>query len=211
KEVPEAGIKPYRIKEINIYPNYDMGRDSLDKDVERFNERNYIQDEVYFRPDRLDPFVLIEEGDLYNPEKSGKTSRRLTSIGTYKFVNIRYDEIDSLATDSTRALAANIFLSPLNKRSLRAELQAVVKSNNFMGPSLATTLTNRNLFKGGEILNTTASVGYEMQLAGGSNTGLNSLQLGLKTDLIFPWVLSPVRIKENWFEYAITKTKKSVG
>ncbi|RNL92627.1 hypothetical protein ED312_03520 [Sinomicrobium pectinilyticum] len=212
KDVPARSTVPYRIRQVTVYPNYVALNDTIARDTLLLNNKNYIQPgEDFFLPKKLDPFILINKDQLYNPEVSRNTSRRLTSIGTYKFVNIRYDEIDSLATDSTRALAANIFLSPLNKRSLRAELQAVVKSNNFMGPNLATTLTNRNLFKGGEILNTTASVGYEMQLAGGSNTGLNSLQLGLKTDLIFPRVLSPVRIKENWFEYAIPKTKISVG
>ncbi|MGS2764461.1 translocation and assembly module lipoprotein TamL [Sinomicrobium sp. M5D2P9] len=212
KDVPKKSTIPYRIKEVTVYPNYVVSNDTIAPDTVYLNHKNYIQPgENFFLPKKLDPFILIEKDGLYSPDISRNTGRRLTSIGAYKFVNIRYDEIDSLATDSTGALAANIFLSPMNKRSLRAELQAVAKSNNFMGPNLVATLTNRNLFKGGEILNTTASVGYEMQLAGGSNTGLNSLQLGLKTDLIFPRVLSPIRIKENWFEYAIPKTKISVG
>src|SRR5690606_30290598 len=68
-----------------------------------------------------------------------------------------------------------------------------------------------NFFKGGEILSITASAGYELQVANGDNTGMNSLQLGLKGDLIFPRVLSPIRIRENWFKYAIPKTKISMG
>ena len=212
KDVPEKSTVPYQIREVTVYPNYRVSSDTIASDTLVLNNKNYVQPgEDFFKARRLDPFIKIGKGQYYSPEVSRNTSRRLTSIGTYKFVNIRYDEIDSLATDTTRALAAGIFLSPMNKRSLRAELQAVAKSNNFIGPNLATTLTNRNLFKGGEIVNITASVGYEMQFASGNNTGLNSLQLGLKTDLIFPRVLSPIRIKENWFEYAIPKTKVSMG
>ncbi|WP_029036107.1 translocation and assembly module lipoprotein TamL [Salinimicrobium xinjiangense] len=211
-EVPEAGIKPYRIKHVNIYPNYRVGTDSVARDTTRFNNRNYIQEEVFFEPEKLDPFILLEEGELYNPQESGKTSRRLTSLGTYKFVNIRYDEIDSLGTNSLGYLEANIFLSPMNKRAIRAELQAVTKSNNFAGPHLAITYTNRNLFEGGEILSISAKAGYETQLSSENDTGQTSIILGVDSDLIFPRMLFPIfEIKSDWFKYSIPKTKISLG
>lgn len=211
-EVPAEGIKPYRIKHVNIYPNYRIGTDSIARDSIRFNERNYIQEEIFFEPKKLDPFILLEEGEFYNPQESGKTSRRLTSLGTYKFVNIRYDEIDSLGTDSLGYLEANIFLSPMNKRAIRAELQAVTKSNNFAGPHFAVTYTNRNLFEGGEILNLSAKAGYETQLSSENSTGQTSIILGVEGDLIYPRMLFPIfEINSNWFEYSIPKTKIGLG
>ncbi len=211
KDVPEAATKPYVVKKLNIYPNYVVGTDSLARDTTRYAEKNYIQNETFFKPKKLDPFILLEEGELYDPETSSITSRRLTSIGTYKFVNIRYDELDSLSTDSLGYLEANIFLSPLNKRAIRAELQAVTKSNNFAGPHLMLTYSNRNLFHGGEILNVSANVGYEKQLSGGNQAGLSSTQLGADVNLIFPQMLSIIPINSNWFEYSIPKTKISAG
>ncbi|MDT0647603.1 BamA/TamA family outer membrane protein [Zunongwangia sp. F260] len=207
KDVPPKAIIPYRIAEVNVYPNYTVGNDSLQLDTVHFENKNYIRDEEFFKPKRLDPYILIDEGDFYSPDVSGNTSRRLGSIGAYKFVNISYDEIDSTATDSLGLLEANIYLSPLNKRSIRAEIQAVTKSNNFAGPTLAVTYSNRNLFKGGEILSVTGKVGYETQIAGGDNAGLSTLQLGLNTDLIFPRLLFPISIDDNWFDYSIPKTK----
>lgn len=212
EDVPQAGIKPYVVKNVNIYPYYVIGSDSLQRDTIRFNNRNYIQEEIFFEPEKLDPFILLEEGELYSPELSGKTSRRLTSLNTYKFVNIRYDEIDSLSTHSLGYLTANIFLSPMNKRAIRAELQGVTKSNNFAGPHLTLTYTNRNLFEGGEILNITGKVGYEWQLSNQNNLGNSSTVLGLETALISPRMIFPfVNIRSNWFEYSIPKTKVSLG
>ncbi|MFD2518629.1 translocation and assembly module lipoprotein TamL [Salinimicrobium flavum] len=211
KDVPEEGIKPYRVKNINIYPNYVVGSDSLARDSVRYDGKNYIQNEEFFKPKRLDPYVLLEEGELYDPEASAATSRRLTSIGAYKFVNVRYDELDSLATDSLGYLDANIFLSPLNKRAIRAELQAVTKSNNFAGPHLAITYSNRNLFHGGEILNITGKVGYEKQLSGKDEPGLSSTQFGVDTDLIFPRMLFPIAVNNDWFKYSIPKTRIALG
>jgi outer membrane protein insertion porin family len=210
KDVPKKSIIPYKIRNVNIYPNYVQGNYTTSQDSVRYADKNFIQSENFFKPKRLDPYILLEEGDLYDPVASRNTSRRLAGIGAYKFVNIDYKEIDTLATDSLGILDANIYLSPLNKRALRAELQAVTKSNNFAGPNLALTFTNRNLFQGGETLNITGKVGYETQFASGENAGLSSITLGLGADLIFPRLLFPVTISKNYFKYDIPKTKISL-
>jgi len=211
KDVPQKTIVPYKITKVNIYPNYVIGNDTIKQDTTAYADKNFIQDIEFFKPKRLDPFVLLEKGQYFNPDNSSATSRRLATIGAYKFINIRYDEIDSLSTDSLGILEANIFLSPLNKRAIRAELQAVTKSNNFTGPNLALTYVNRNLFKGGEILNITGKFGYEFQVGGGNQSGRTSLEFGVGSDLIFPRLLFPIKVSKDFFTYAIPKTKISLG
>ncbi|WP_379953147.1 BamA/TamA family outer membrane protein [Dokdonia sp. R78006] len=208
KDVPNKVIVPYKISKVNVYPNYAL-KDSLQSDVVRYDSLNFIQEELYFKPKYLAPFVQLEEGQLYHPDVSRNTARRLSTIGAYKFVNIQYDEIDSLRTDSLGILEANIYLSPLNKRAIRAEVQAVTKSNNFAGPGLALTYSNRNLFNGGEILNITGSAGYEVQLGGGES--LSSIELGLASELVFPRVIFPIDISTDFFEYNIPKTVAALG
>ncbi|QAA83168.1 hypothetical protein EI546_04455 [Aequorivita sp. H23M31] len=210
KDVPEKSIVPYKISKINVYANYDI-QDSTVKETVRFNEKSFINSEDFFKPKYLDPFITLKEGQLYSPANSRNTARRLSTIGIYKFVNIQYKEQDSLLTDSLGILEANIFLSPLNRRAIRIELQAVTKSNNFAGPGLALTYSNRDLFKGGETLNTTAKVGYEFQAGGGREVGNTSIELGLKNELIFPRVIFPVKISNDFFKYAIPKTKAAVS
>lgn len=210
-QVPPKSTIPYRINQVNVYSNYKIGQDSLDQNAIRYNDKNYIQKEEYFKPKRLDPFILIEENSLYNPGISSATSRRLGSSGAYKFINIRYDVIDTLNTgDSTGWLNANIYLSPLNMRAIRLQLQAVTKSNSFTGPSLAMTYSNRNLFGGGEVFNLTTSIGYETQIRKHDQKGLNSTLFEINGDLIFPRVLFPSRLT-NWFKYAIPKTRINLG
>ncbi|MUP45733.1 hypothetical protein E0K83_08240 [Gramella sp. BOM4] len=211
KDVPSKSVIPYRISNVNVYANYNVDEDSITKNFERYEEKNYFQEEVIFKPKYLDPYILIESGDLWDPEKSRNTSRRLGSIGSYKFVNIRYDEIDTLATDSIGLLEANIYLSPLKKRAIRAELQAVTKSNNFTGPHLALTFSNRNLFKGGESYHASANLGFEFQSGSAGEAGRNSVQLGLTNDLIIPRMLFPINLNTNFFKYSIPKTKISLG
>lgn len=206
KDVPSKAVKPYLIDKVNIYPHNVVGTDSIKKDTTRFAEKNYIQDINFFRPDRLDPFVLIEEGDLYDPITSKATSRRLGSIGAYKFVNIEYREVDSLQNDTLNFLEADIYLSPLNKRALRAELQGVTKSNDFAGPSLGLVFSNRNLFRGGETLNINAKFAYEVQIASNDQAGLTSTDFALGADLIFPRMIKPFKLDDDYFEYSIPKT-----
>ncbi|WP_334057597.1 translocation and assembly module lipoprotein TamL [Polaribacter sp. P097] len=210
KDVPEKAIIPYKVKTINVYPNYNL-RDSTTNISKRFEEKNYYQNDEFFKPKYLDDFITLKEGDYYNPDNSKNTARRLSTIGAYKYVNIQYKELDTLADDNEGALEANIFLSPLTKRALRAELQAVTKSNNFAGPTLGLVFSNRNLFGGGETLNISSSIGYETQVSSGDNSGLSSLELELKTELIFPRVIAPFSINEDFFKYSIPKTKTSLS
>ncbi|QDO95669.1 BamA/TamA family outer membrane protein [Formosa sediminum] len=207
--VPKAATLPYKIGKINIYTNYDIKKDSVKQTVTRYNNKSYIQDEEFFKLRHLDPFITLNENELYDPEASRNTARRLSTIGTYKFVNIQYEEQDSTLTDSSKVVDANIYLSPLNKRSLRAELQAVTKSNNFAGPALEFSYNNRNIFNGGEILSLSANIGYELQVGGGNS--ISNTSLGLKSELILPRVIFPIKINEDFFEYSIPKTKTSIG
>lgn len=210
KEVPRVALVPYRLEKVEVHPNYTFGnRDNGESEME-LNGKTYIQGEVFFKPHRLDPFILLKEDDYFNPDKSRYTSRRLGSIGAYRFINIQYELIDSLSTPEEGALKANIYLSPMKKRNFRTEVQMVSKSNNFTGPGIVATLSNRNLFKGGEILNISINFGYEMQIASGNQEGLHTIQAGLQPELIFPRMLSPIPINTNFFKYSIPKTRISL-
>ncbi|MFI8379669.1 BamA/TamA family outer membrane protein [Leeuwenhoekiella sp. NPDC079379] len=214
KDVPEKSIIPYKIARVNVYPNYTVELDSTGVDTVKFANKNFLQEKVYFKPKRLDPFILLDEGNLYSPEQSKATSRRLGSIGAYKFVNIRYNELDTEASgDSLGLLEANVFLSPLNKRAVRAEVKAVTKSNGFSGPGLGLTFANRNLFQGGETLNISLDGSYEFQAGGGSGdtAGSTSVQLGVSGELIFPRMLFPYKFSKDYFKYDIPKTRVKLG
>lgn len=210
KQTPKKSIVPYEIDSITVYPNYSIENDSTDlRDGVTENGIHFIQKNDYFRPDRLEPYILFGKGQKYNAETARLTSNRLSAIGSYKFVNIRFNEKDSLNTSNgTAALDADIYLSQLTKRSVRAELQAVTKSNGFAGPGISLTYSNRNLFRGGETLSLSGNFAYATQISGGANAGLSTLSAGLKADLILPRLVpfSPSRLR-----YVVPKTKISLG
>lgn len=211
-QVPEKSLVPYVVDEVNIHPNRTLSSDVKVKDTVYYEGFNFIQDSVFFKPKRLKPYVLIKLGETYNPKLSRYTSRRLSSIRTYKFVNIDYQEKDTVTDEEGRRhLKADLFLSPMSKRSLRLELQGVTKSNNFAGPNLSAVYSNRNLFQGGELLRLSLNGGYEQQFFGRTgDQGLSSIQLGMNASLLFPRLIFPIDLNES-FEYAIPKTKVNLG
>ena len=206
---PDKALIPYVIDSITVYPNYSIMGDSLPDGVSTTSGGLYFkQEELYFKPGKLEPYILLQEGQHYDAGKARVTSNRLTALGNYKFVNIRFTERDTLYGDGEGSLFADLFLSPLTKRSLRAELQAVTKSNGFTGPGIVLTYNNRNLFKGGETLSLSGNFAYEAQISNNNNSGLTSIAAGLKADLVIP---SLVPFSPDKFKYAVPKTKISLG
>ena len=211
KTTPDVARVPYQLKEIRVYPNHAVGVDSgqhVPNDTVIFNRLRYIEGEETFKPELLSAYILLEPGQPYNRSRELLTANRLSSVGIFQYVTIRFNLLDSLVSDSIAAqpLGVDIYLSPKMRRQLRYETQFLSKSNNFVGPALKIGYQNRNLFKGGEILNIDANFGFETQFAGGRQTGLNSYELGLKGELIFPRVLSPVALGDN-VSYGIAKTR----
>ncbi|KAA2219985.1 BamA/TamA family outer membrane protein [Maribacter flavus] len=212
KEVPKKSAIPFTIDSITVFLNYSIEGDTIPVSNQKkttVNGTDFIQNEFYFRPELLETYLLFKEGDLYDANTSRITSNRLSSLGSYKYVNIQYTELDTTMTDGDGgSLAADIYLAPLTKRSIRAEVQAVTKSNGFTGPGIQLTYSNRNLFKGGETLSLSTNFSYESQLSSGNNSSLSSIAWGVKGDLIFP---RSIPFSPKNFRYSVPKTKISAG
>ncbi len=209
--IPKEGLLPFVLDSVQVYSN--VVNDSVygTIDTVRVEDVDIIQGDELLMPKRLEPFVLLRPGQLYSPTISKYTSRRLSSIGTYKFVNIYYRQRDTLVDSlGRRHMNSVITLSPYPKNAFQLRLQGVTKSNDFTGPNLEASFTNRNIFKGGENLQVKAKVGYEKQLSNESGGDASSLHLGLETSILFPRMLFPGKF-EKAFRYSIPKTKVSVG
>lgn len=208
---PEIAIHPYTIQKVEVFPNYSLNQEMEDLDTTTVRGIDIIQRPEVFRPDLLERYVLLKKGSKFNPQVSRLTSNRLSNIGNFRYVNIAFDQLDSMRSeDGTYPLNATILLSPLNKRAVRAEIQGVTKSNSFVGPALILNYQNRNIFRAGEVLNITGKFGYEQQIQSGDREALRSIEFGLQGSLVFPRVLFPVPVM-NRFQYSIPKTRISLG
>ena len=104
------------------------------------------------------------------------TLSRLINLDVFKFVNNRFEDSPNSQGDTGR-LNTYYYLTPLPKKSLRAEISGNTKSNNYVGSLVTFTFKNRNIFRAAEHLDLHANVGTEVQYSG-NQSGYNTYQLG---------------------------------
>ncbi|RZL49528.1 MAG: hypothetical protein EOP00_06845 [Pedobacter sp.] len=186
---PDAALKPYTIKNINIYPNYNLRRDSLLRSLQplQYNDFNIYDNRNTFKPKLFDRLVFFKKGENYNRKDHNQSLNRMVNIGAFRDVRAEFLPVDSFRNNQ---LNLNIFLTPLKKNSLSFSVTGTNKSSNFIGSEVKITQTTRNLFRGAEQLDVSASGGFETQYSGLSK-GQNSLSLTLEGKLTFPQFIVP--------------------
>ncbi|SMC53816.1 translocation and assembly module lipoprotein TamL [Pedobacter africanus] len=188
---PDAGLKPYTINDINIYPNYSLRRDSalrastpeLYKDFKIYDPRKT------FKTGLFDRLVFFQKGEYYSRGDHNKSLNRMVNIGVFQAVKAEFLPVDSFKNNQ---LNLNVYLTPLKKNSLSFSVTGTSKSNNFVGSEIKITQTTRNLFRGAEQLDVSASGGFETQVSGVAK-GLNSYSFTTEAKLTFPRFITPFK------------------
>lgn len=189
---PDAGLKPYTIKDINIFPNYTLRKDSsLRKSTpEIYNDFKIYDPKHTFKAPLFNRLVFFKKGELYNRKDHNQSLNRMVNIGVFQAVKAEFVPIDSFKNNQ---LDLNIYLTPLKKNSLTFSVTGTSKSNNFVGSEVKLTQTTRNLFRGAEQLDVSASGGFESQFGGGASQGLNSYSFTAEGKLTFPRFITPFK------------------
>lgn len=208
--IPDRAKRIYHLDRINVYPDYILSMDSTVQapaDTTLINNYYYIDKKHFFRPEIITDVINLKKGKIYSREAHDFTLSHLMGLGAFKFVNIKFSE--SPRKDSAM-LHADIYLTPLKKKSLRAEVQAVSKSNNFVGPGVAFTLTNRNFLRGAELFQLKLNTSYEVQINRQTSGALNSFEMGIESSLTVPRFIAPIHIDYNSRRY-LPKTQFKLG
>lgn len=208
--IPDRARRIYRLNKINVYPDYILSMDSTAQapaDTTHIDNYYYIDKKNSFRPEIITNVINLKKGKIYSREAHDFTLSHLMGLGAFKFVNIKF--LESSRKDSAM-LDADIYLTPLKKKSLRAEIQAVSKSNNFVGPGVAFTFTNRNFLRGAELFQLKLNTSYEVQINRQASGALNSFEMGIESSLTVPRFISPIHIDYNSRRY-LPKTQFKLG
>jgi outer membrane protein assembly factor BamA len=205
---PDAGLKPYTIKNINIYPNYSLRRDSTLRKLKplQYNDFNIYDDRNTFKPKLFDRLVFFQKGEPYNRKDHNQSLNRMVNVGAFQDVRAEFLPVDSFKNNQ---LDLNIYLTPLKKNSLTFSVVGTSKSNNFVGSEVKVTQTTRNLFRNAEQLDLSVSGGFETQTKG-TSLGKNSLSLTAEGKLTFPRFIVPF-YKPNSTNAFIPKTIASLS
>jgi len=176
---PPQAKKPYIIDNVYVYPNYRLNANRIDTmpSANDLYDGYYIIDpKKKFKPKIFPTIMRFDSGDVYNRNDHNLTLSRLINLGVFKFVKNRF-EVSTNSQGDTGRLNTYYYLTPLPKKSLRAELSGNTKSNNYVGSLVTLSFKNRNTFKGAEELDVHANVGSEVQYSG-NHSGYNTYTMG---------------------------------
>ena len=193
---PARATQPYLLDVIKLNTNYVL-TDTTTREPVRYRGYEYFPDEKVFRAKAIANATFLYPDSLYRRRQRDQTISRLMSLNVFKFVEIRVKPAVAGDSAGRARLDADVLMTQLKKKSLRAGLQLVSKSNGFTGPGLTLSFRNRSAFRGGEQLLLNATATAETQTAppaGGetlNNTGLTSTEFGLNAQLSVPRLLAP--------------------
>ena len=206
KNTPQRARERYYINDIYIHADYDVNRDTtISRDSANFYKGYYVIDpQKKFNPRVFERTLVFNPGDLYKRRDHNLSLNRLVNLGVYKFVKVSFDDVDT----SDNKLNAYYYLTPLPKRSLRAEISGLQKSNNATGTELSVSYRNRNSFRGAELFTLTGFVGAETQIAG-NQARIGTKRFGVDANLYIPRVVGPVKFNTSG-EY-VPQTRINAG
>jgi len=192
--LPDSTHKKYTVGNINVYTDYHREQDVTRLDNGIYKNRQYHRQSEDFlvKPSSLDNAIFLESGSIYNRESRSKTRRKLSELGTYRFVtlNAKLDE----AHDSI--INYDIMLTPFQKKwvadfgwdfFISSTSQTSNGSNQVFGFSLSNQLKNRNFLGGAEQFTLSTEVGLEVQIDSiQSNSFIRSRSVGINASLEIP-------------------------
>ncbi|MBC8112234.1 MAG: BamA/TamA family outer membrane protein, partial [Verrucomicrobia bacterium] len=207
EKIPPQARKAYRLDSVEVINHYTLSKDTTltsEYDTTLVRDYRYLYRKNDFRPEIIINTINLRKDSLYNRVAQDYTLSRLTDLGTFKFVNIKF-----FPQRNSNLLKAKVYLTPSLKKSLRFEAKFASKSNNFVGPSVAVSFINRNFLKGAELFQFRVNSGYEVQVSGQTEgKPINSFELGIEASLTFPRFISPIRIAYSSHRYLPRTTVK---
>ncbi|MCU0352650.1 MAG: hypothetical protein MUD08_02760, partial [Cytophagales bacterium] len=196
-KVPPQIRTTYRLDTVEIVNNYAPTRDSSLRqyDTTRIGDYTYYHRRDDFRPGVILNAVNLRKDSLYRRTDHELTLSRLSNLGAFKFVTVRF------TPETDNRLKARIFLTPQLKKSLRLEAQLTSKSNNFVGPALTGTFINRNFLRGAELFQWQLHTSYEIQANARQAGPVFAFEAGTEASLTLPRLVTPVRIRYGSLRY----------
>jgi len=193
----------YKVAEVQIRPDYNYAQPPLGRHTLEHQGYLYRYDTLAYRPRYITDAIHFEPGDYYKKRTTDETYQHLSSYDGFSITEITYQPLEQDSAEGR--LRANIKLVPLKKRSLRLETEGTATSGNY-GINGASTIINRNIFRGGEALNLGVRAGLEWQPAfGGSNFVSRTVEFGASLGLDIPRFWLPFNT-ENRFPKRIIPT-----
>lgn len=204
--IPKRAAQPYVLNRVTLNTDYSLSDTaSVGRQPIIYQKYRYFPDETMFKARAITNATFIYPDSLYRRRRADQTLSRLMSLGTFKFVDIRFRPARNVPDSADYGhLNAFVRMTQVPKKSLRAEVLLVSKSNGFVGPGFQVQFRNRSALRGAEQLLVNVTGSFENQTKTGTNAiGLTSYELGADAQLIVPRLITPpfdIRLRNSDFQ-----------
>lgn len=181
----------HHLGNTTVFPDYSLEREGITKQLDTVETRGLKimrSGEQVLRPTVLSRLVWQEDGGVFSRSEQRSTINRLVNLGIFKFANIRFDkrfERDTFFLDRT------VFLTPSLWHDLGVQFEVNSRSGNFLGTEVTGSFTNKNTFRGGELLDLSLSAGIETNVGANASSFINTLNVGAKASFELPGIYAP--------------------
>ena len=195
--LPRNVLRPWKVGNISVHLNGYNNEPPTDS-ITYKNMTIFYEGKLRVRPNVLYNQLRLHTGDLYSQELQEKTQTNFANLGIFRYSEMQYTPKDTTRRCDILNLQINtVYDLPLDGEF---ELNVTTKSNNQTGPGAVFSVTKRNIFGGGETFGVSLRGSYEWQTGKrvtGSNSAINSWELGLSGTLTYPQILFPKLFKRD--------------
>ena len=146
----EKPFKVHTIKKINVFTDYSFTKkgENIKDSISYEGIHFFGYDKVKYNPKYLSQSIFLKPNGIYKDTLRNLTRTHLKSLKNFKATNINFSPI----ANSEEELQMDVFLTPLEKYTLGFETELTHSNIRNIGVSGKFSLTNRNTFKGAELL-----------------------------------------------------------
>lgn len=228
--VETDGIKQahqrYFINKVSVFPNFRPTHSAEaitdSSRLEVFTGKNRPPHELYFysvgdmriRPQTFSQIIQLHNNEPFSLRKLKQTYR---GLGSFRVFSISTIDFTPFVRQDTNYLNTKIELQRSKVHAYGVEVEGTNSAGD-LGIRGSLVYSNKNLFRGAELLRLSVKGGVEAQrivpLAGetGANTAslFNTSEFGVNANLVVPRFLSPVKLRRFVLEYQ-PKTSFNIG
>lgn len=200
KFIPDTIVKDstrqfvkYHWGNINIYTDAknsnELNFDSIHQ-IEHNGYNVFYKNKEKYKPAYYTDAFVIRKNQTFRERQEIQTKRNI-----FKRDNLNMHKFDIIKRDSL--LDVNVYFTPKKKYDLNLFFEGYSSQYMNFAISPGVTLTTRNLFSGGENLETTikGNLGSVDKDFSGNENFFNAYELALETRLKFPYLLAPKVVK----------------
>ncbi len=194
--------KIYKIRNINIYPDYKLNSpDSAYQNLFTINSNDYYYPDgkILLKSKAIDRKILFQKDSVWTPKKIENTALNLLNMSYVKTSTIDFNIVNTPDTSAYGYLDTYIKIVPASKYSIKAEGE-VSSNSNYTSLIARFGYGNKNIFKHSEDFDISFNAGYDLFY---NRDKKDAYQFGVKTSLSFPKLLAPFRVRTDKFIYDI--------